>query len=884
MHSLGSRLGLDDWQLGGGTDDDSRTGEDKNKNKKKEAESSGLPTSTRGNKTTNDAAASPLSFLNDTTGTTLDTTGTTLDDPLQLSILFSPNDSIKEEQADTSLLSSSPLLPSRTQSGGLRLMSSPEKITITHESEHSLTDGSAAIDDDDDVAAAAKEEADLDASVREAIAAYKSSNSSTPPTSSPPSLVPATPDSCADTGGSGGCGACSPLTTGRRKHKRDHVIVSVLSKMNDGPSRGMCGTTCIRGDDNVPDARSAWYDCRGGGGFGEGCGDDTPLFEADFGSNSSVVACDTDDKNREQGQKQPEGDESSFALFPDPWIFPTAVTATRVPSIPPPLPRSSSTTQGTTPPHVMPPSSTSVADKKHDNEDEETVDALKKEISELHMNVHTMSSDVKQLSSLIAAQNKLREIEGDKRAAAASTPGTAQSSKVSSSNRRRPLLDKLIEEDEQTVLSVEVPLNSELGTPPSSALVGPSTAVTKAEEADEVKDSLLQHEKSKNSRMGPSLLSKLRKSSKDVTLKTASSKESSKATRTISDKDLAPKRKVKVDKTNRLAREPALSQDKKTVKSNRASKRTVAKGKSGSKTSKVKFEETTKHAEADPVDESDTSTYADTTIDGDGAGNIEAVLDDKKADVSAGKDKKKKVVKEDQVRVQPSMAATPLEVAKKTKKKSGRSLFRFRRIKAVSSKLKDDSTEKQDEDEDEEPVRGPSPLRRRRASKKEDSAPESVDDSRYSLGMADYFSLAFADDARDAHEEEDQVVKKKSASVKRLRSRSKKKSSGRGHRYQDDDDYDNLYRGERICRVFEDCGTLVTEICSFREVVCMCEDIANGAKEETIVAVTRVDFAVKDSIRGFANKCMEFAEEEPRESTKKKHNSSKKKKKSKRRR
>ena len=98
------------------------------------------------------------------------------------------------------------------------------------------------------------------------------------------------------------------------------------------------------------------------------------------------------------------------------------------------------------------------------------------------------------------------------------------------------------------------------------------------------------------------------------------------------------------------------------------------------------------------------------------------------------------------------------------------------------------------------------------------------------------------------------LVKSKSKSQSMPRSSSKKKGTVFS---KDEND-----RSERICRIFGDCADLYNDICNYQELSCMCQDFLCDAQDEATLAVCRVDYAMKKSIRNFGEQCIAVADGE----------------------
>ena len=98
------------------------------------------------------------------------------------------------------------------------------------------------------------------------------------------------------------------------------------------------------------------------------------------------------------------------------------------------------------------------------------------------------------------------------------------------------------------------------------------------------------------------------------------------------------------------------------------------------------------------------------------------------------------------------------------------------------------------------------------------------------------------------------LVKSKSKSQSMPRSSSKKKGTVFS---KDEND-----RSERICRIFGDCADLYNDICNYQELSCMCQDFLCDAQDEATLAVCRVDYAMKKSIRNYGEQCIAVADGE----------------------
>ena len=108
--------------------------------------------------------------------------------------------------------------------------------------------------------------------------------------------------------------------------------------------------------------------------------------------------------------------------------------------------------------------------------------------------------------------------------------------------------------------------------------------------------------------------------------------------------------------------------------------------------------------------------------------------------------------------------------------------------------------------------------------------------------------------------EEKAKAKKTSSNLIKSKSRSMSRSSSKKRstfflKHKND-------RSDRICRIFGDCTDLYNDICNFQELSCMCQDFLCDAQEEATLAVCRVDYAVKKSIRNFGEQCIEIADGE----------------------
>ena len=107
--------------------------------------------------------------------------------------------------------------------------------------------------------------------------------------------------------------------------------------------------------------------------------------------------------------------------------------------------------------------------------------------------------------------------------------------------------------------------------------------------------------------------------------------------------------------------------------------------------------------------------------------------------------------------------------------------------------------------------------------------------------------------------EEKVKAKKTSSNLIKSKSRSMSRSSSKKRstfflKHKND-------RSDRICRIFGDCTDLYNDICNFQELSCMYQDFLCDAQDEATLAVCRVDYAVKKSIRNFGEQCIAIADD-----------------------